>query len=241
MDTKADLISECNNSLPNAKSNKEKLELINTIIQIKISDVGKYYSEIYRDFKRLSIYYIDAVDERKYEYDYINHEYLLSTINIFKTKEKIALLNYVIRKLKKNGLEEEIAKFQYEKNKAEIKDLKENFPKKFINLIFRVVSLNFFTISLTIVISFILLFVVLLPTTNDIQFFEINYENFSTLFYLNHFLNCLMFMCGLASENFIKPINTQGVITLIFGKLLFIAIILNICITKITEFLKSKF
>ncbi|GEM_PF-3331813 len=158
------IIADCENDLASSDSTvKKKLESINTIIQIK-STVNKdlHYNDLYKHFKQLLIYYLEAIDDRKYEYDFVNRPYLLDVFNIFREKEKIALYDFLIRKLRIHGLEEEISFFIREKRKNEIKLLWNDFPSKLLTLLTKLVTYNIWSIVVTILFSYFIYFIILL-------------------------------------------------------------------------------
>lgn len=237
------IIADCENDLSSGSTTiKRKLESINTIIQVKsTSDLDRHYKDLYGDVKKLVVYYIKAIDEKKYEYDFVNQTYLLDILNIFKEKEKIALYDFLIRKLKLNGLDDEVPFFICEKRKNEIVLLYQKLPKTVFKLFSKVLTYNILSICSTILLSYLAFFVILLPSSNSIILFKINYNNINSNFWINHFCNCLLAIFGLNSENFIEPLNTMGVFVLVIGKLLFILLILNICIDKFIENIKSNF
>lgn len=237
-----DLILQCNSEIESSTNVKKRLEAINTIVQIK-STLNKqlHYNDLYRDVKKLIIFYLEAIDERKYEYDFLNNEYLLKILNIFQEHERVALLDFLIRKLKIHGLENHVGFFIFQKRKNEIKILWARFPKSAIQLISKVITYNLLSIVLTIVFAYIIYFVVLLPSFTGIVLFDIKYKHLSNHFLINHFANSLLAIFGMNSDDFAKPINTTGTILAVLGKLVFILLILKICIDKFIEIFKSTF
>jgi hypothetical protein len=226
----------------NESNVKAKLEAINTIIQIKLTyDKKLYYNELYRDVKKMIAFYIEAIDERKYEYDIVNKDYIESNLAIFETKERIALYNFLIRKLKIHGLDHEVEDFLFFKRKSELKLLIKTFPKSSLTLISKLITYNLWSIALTILISYLIYFIVLLPSFTGIELFKINYKRISGNFYLNHLCNTLLAIFDVGSEEFIHPLNLFGVILIVLGKLVFIILILKVCIDKFVEHFKSSF
>jgi hypothetical protein len=237
------IITDCEKEVANSASIKTKLESINTIVQIKsTSDKVLYYNELYRDVKKLIIFYLKAIDERKYEYDYVNKNYLVNILNIFKDNEKIALLNFLLRKLKVEGLEDEKEFFGHEKRKVELALLRNQLPSSFFKLSSKLITYNLGSIFFTIVASYFIYSAILLPAPSYFPaLFEVKYEHVSDDFVLNHFCNTLLSIVGSNSEDFIKPLNLFGSIVLVLGRLFFLLLILKICIDKFIDVFKSTF
>jgi hypothetical protein len=237
------LLNDCELVIRDASTSvKQKLEAVNATVQVKLTaNKTLYYKELYRDSKKLFIFYLEAIDERKYEYDLVNHQYLLDILNIFAANERIALLSFLVRKLKSVGLEDEIPFFYKEKTKSELQLLIEHFPKKGFILFSKAITYNIWSISMTILVSYLTFFVITLPSFSGIILFQVEYTSVSDSFMINHIANTLLGMVGLNSDDFVKPINFAGVILVVVGKLSFIILILNICISKIMEIFKSTF
>jgi hypothetical protein len=220
---------------------KRKLELINTIVQMKMTyDSQLFHAELYKDCKGTFVMYLDAVDERTYEYDQVSKEYLSGIINNFKNEEKLSLINFLIRKLKLKGFEEHISFFHQEKRSTEISIFARKLPRNFFSLLARLIMYNTYSIIMTVVIAILLYFIILLPSANGTVLFEMSYKNYSDVFWENHLYNVLLSLLGLQSD-FVKPVNGWGAFLAFTGKLIYIVIVVNICIAKINELINSKF
>lgn len=165
----------------------------------------------------------------------------MSVLNIFNAKEKKALCEFLIRKLKLHGLEEDIAPFLNEKRKSEIWLLWKSRPKEYVKLCSKCITFNLWTIFITVFSSYLLYFIILLPSPLGIILFEVKYKKISDSFLLNHLCNTLLAIFGINGEDFVSPTNMIGTILAVFGKLIFILIILKICIDKFIENFKSTF
>lgn len=237
------LLSDCDLKVnSNASSVKEKLEAINTIVQVKVTqNKVLYYKELYRDVKKLFSLYIETIDERKFEYDVVNRKYILENLLIFEYKERLGLFEFLIRKLKKDGFEAEVIYFSSKQKSCKLSLLRAQFPKEGLKFFSCLITLNIWTILGSILTSYAIYFLILLPIDSPITLFDIHYKDISDNFWVNHFCNTILGIFSCNSESFVEPINIGGVLVVVIGKLVFILIVLKICIDKFIETFKSTF
>lgn len=196
----------------------------------------------YKDFKKFIEYYIEVVKLSDYGYDNLNHSKIEKLLNLLNYEEQISALNYAISVSVRELPEHDKDWFIQRKHKAEIANI---FNKKIYKHYLRGCMLycgSSLSRLILLVLGFIILVtIVLLPASNPrFILFNIEYDNYSRFFFLNHFLNIISHLTDLDNDFKITPVNWFGLCLLILGKLLFIFIVVNFIYRKISDKLNIK-
>lgn len=235
------LIDIESHNLNNSVLYYQKLESQNSILQMKIhSGDASLISEVYVDIKYLIKYYIKSCEEKQHGYDDIDMTKIFSYVDILNIEQKAKVLAYLRRMLILNGFEDE--KEMCENTLSDVNC--ELYLKKIsvINVLkfLYIKSTNKIPITLaSLILSFLIFYVVLLPTKiKYFQLFEIEYVKVSNIFWLNHFINLLFGLLQIDDDFKVKPLNWIGGFLVVFAKLLFVLLIINVLIKGISSKLK---
>jgi len=126
--------------------------------------------------------------------------------------------------------------------KNEILHLKGNLNiKNWFLLIVKYSSLNLIALIISLLMVIIIEGLFLLPSWIDgLTLFKIQYDNYSSVFIINHYLNILGSLIDVTNNFKIIPLNELGFTTLFLGKLFFILVILNFIVREIRKWLEIE-
>jgi hypothetical protein len=196
----------------------------------------------YQEVKKLFDHFVISVKTERFGYDSINYQKLNNAIELLSIYEQISAVNYCLSIVSKELPEHDRSWFLSKKQDLLIKEIftgnrLTQFPKGVLLICGR--SLISVVISLIVVYS--LTSILLLPATSTkFALFSVQYQDYSSSFLVNHFLNILSLMCDLDSGMKVTPINAIGLIVIVLGKLSFVLIVLNYLIIKISEQIELK-
>lgn len=228
----------------NASSNYEKLNIGFNIVQLKIdSNDESIKKDLFLEIRNLINYSVGSIDESYHGYYSLtvdNTKKILSKISYLALQEQIALLEYFMRKLKLAGYYIEAEKLEKELNYRELKLLISPFKLKEINkLIIAFTTLNIFTLCLSLILIYIIYSVLLLPAPIDwMELFHIDYNQYSSNVFLNHFANTILDFCQIESDFKVMPMNLFGVCAIVFIKITIFVLIFNYFLSEIKRKLK---
>ena len=90
--------------IPACTTSYEKLNIYNTIIELKKLDLSK--AGIYKDTKQYLKYSVLAIEEEEYSYYNLSSKQIEKKISNLSIEEQLSLLRYLERELQKNGYKE---------------------------------------------------------------------------------------------------------------------------------------
>ncbi|HTA63767.1 MAG TPA: hypothetical protein VK835_14990 [Bacteroidia bacterium] len=220
-----------------------KLYKINDIISIKellISYNEKY--SVYTDIKKCFLYYIKASEEQEHDYSEISLKFIENKIKAFPLKEKISLLSFFMRNLKKNG-HDEIASNCKELIHAE--KIRLCWQEKGLTNVIKFISIwstqTMWHLVITILVFFLFTTIALLPAPLIcMEWIEVKKESFSSNYFINHLANTISLLFDFDEGVKVKGNNIGGVILIMFSKVIFISIIINYFVKEIIEKIKIK-
>lgn len=235
------LLIDAYSSLRKCDQFYQKVDVLFSIIQIKSrhEEYKDLDTPLYLDCKMFIGYYIKSVETRDFGYDFIELEKILKIINSNKDfKEKIGLVNYGKRYLKRNGFDnesDELKKYIHQFSVEHILNGKFEL-KTLFKLISHLTSYSLRALAVSIIILFLLTVIIFLPAPHEsMELFLVKYDNYSSTFFTNHFLNFLAKSVDISTDFKIKPMNSGGVLVLFFLKLIYLGLILNYILKKVQE------
>lgn len=237
-----EIIDEEYKKLKEAETYSAKLNLINTVILLKQNLSNSSNCSLYADIRKFLEFNVYAHEESHREYYLIKENRIDEKLALVSDSERDSLLEFFIRELKKSGFED-ISQFYYQKFK--LARIKARFKKKtLINFLIGTLQLsafNLLAISLSILVLFIILYIVLLPCPNpDFILFRIDFNDLHNNFFINHLLNILVFIFGLNEDVKVTPISSGGVLLGVIGKIVFYVIVINFLITELLKRIKIE-
>lgn len=223
-------------------SKSEKLEVYQTIISLKrmLIDLGQNHS-LYNDYKNFILLYLEAKEEKDFQYDDINLKILVSKLQGIDPERKLKLLNYLNSKLKITGHD-----YLCESCKEYIHECELNVPfdkksvKAWMKYILLLSSVSLKHILISLLLLYVIFVIILLPAPLPfMELFKVQYKDFSNYFIVNHLFNVLRLLFDFEKSMEVMPINWIGVILAILGKVIFITLIAHFLVKKLTA--KTKF
>jgi hypothetical protein len=223
-----------------ASSYHDKMEIMNSIIQIKrrlLSNGCTSNLELFLDVKRFLKDYTLSLEEVKHGYDGLDFDTIFIYFNMFDEPEQLSLAKYFIRILYINGFEKELKKVEDFKRSLEIRYYWSNKPlSNFLKLLYLLTTYNIWTIMLTMAIIIVLSSILILPSPDwMIPIFNTKTLHLSSSIYFNNLFNFIGNILGVNEAFKIEPLGLLGMIILIFGKLFIIVFVINILIKEFTN------
>jgi len=220
-------------------TSKNRVNIINNIIEIKlISETHNYIRDISKDFKYLFKELSILSDTAASGYDHIDFEKIKSQLSNISFEKQIVLLNYFSRKLKNEGLDNEVVLVQNIIYKSKVKEYSSNICnlKNIGSLITLFPTHSIKNVVLTLLILFSLFCLITSPIVlNLTNLFEFTYHKYSEYVFINHLVNSLAFTFGVNENIELTPVGIPGTITSIIVKILFFIFVVNILLNKLTE------
>ncbi len=233
------LIEDENKKYQQAQFYYEKLNYKSNIIQLKkLNENGNKDLSIYGDIKEFLDCYVKSYEERAFGYYEINEQKIVEKLSLVDRDQRVAILNYFLRKLKEAGLEQESAPIQRLYKLENINLCLQNFSlSKFFKLLFYLSTFNGLTLFASIILIYIIYALILLPAPSwGIILFNSEFSYYSENRAINHLLNAALSFCDIDSDFKLTPVNFGGVVVLIFTKLTIFILILGF----LSEELKRK-
>jgi hypothetical protein len=229
-------------ALENAASSTwdDKFASLNTIIELKklINHSGD--NSIYLDLKYFFKLYLKAIEEKDNNYDDISINMIERKVSSLSDIEKIKLLKIFKRELLLNHYVEYIDECNRCILKAELKHYCSKFTFRHLLKIVAIwssASIRNLFISLIIFFAFSSLFFLPAPC-NELTTFNLEYRSFCSGSVFNFILNILSLFFDIESGLKVTPINGIGVLQMILGKVIYLSILINFFIKKLTDLLK---
>jgi hypothetical protein len=226
-----------------------KFNKINSICEIKKAcpELKNFKRSIYQDIKFYLISYVKSAENKKFGYDELRLELAFELIKSFSPKERISLAKYFQKILKQHYLEDELKKCslfvnqcEFHHSKVQLKERKEIFSNILI-LLSSGITYNNITIGLILLIIPIAKILILLPAPfKSWIFYKVEYDNISSVFFINHILNCIGDFFGITKNFKIQYLNWFSFLTAIFGKVFLILVIINFLIKELIRRLSIK-
>lgn len=231
-----ELIKQEEDKISQIISPSESINKISNLIKLKFE---------YNDNRNIYIYiklliekYIEVIKYSDYGYDTFNYIKLEQVLYYISLSQRVSILKYTISRIANELPDFEKDWFINQKNIAEISLIKQNFKKN--PKVFRLIALyagkNTYYTLISILIVFLIPVIVLLPAPiPQLIWFEISYNNYSDVYFVNHILNLLGFFADIDNDFNIEPQNALASFFFIFYKIIFIILIANFLYTKITD------
>lgn len=221
---------------------RERLHLINCIIQLKLILHQNSPEHIYKDLKKWIKAYCETTEVDRYGYDQIDIDIVLRRISPLPTEQKISFLKYSGRELMKIHDLENYQAIENLINRNEFKHLKEKLSLiNFLKIILIYPTLNIKSLLFSFIIIFIGCNLLLLPSPSEwMETFEFSKNNYSDNFLLNHIINVLCVLFDLNPETYVKPTKPIGVILGVFFKSIFLLLVINYLFKLLTKHLRIE-
>jgi len=219
---------------------EEAFNSVNCIIDLKFLSNYTDVDSIYIDIKKFIKYYILAVDSRDNGYDKINVEQIYRKLSRLDNTQKLQLLEFFKRELKKSEYIDEISDCEKWINKTKEALCWDNFSLKNLILYLGLVSSrNLGTLTITFVIIIAFTFLITLPAPHpQMETIQAEFINISDSDFRNRVLNIIILFLDFENKLDIKPLNTFGVILLGAIKVIYITVFINYFWKKIVEQIK---
>ena len=207
------------------------------IIQIKIINPqwNSYTNSLYKDIKAFIFHYVLAVEIEGYGYDLVSVDKILNAINALeKYEEKAKLLQFAYCKLKKAGLDDEIALIRREQKRILLLSIfhSETCWGK-IKAIVYVCFYNVWTVMAVSLVIMLVYYFLTLPVLDESEaWFLIDGKVYESNLYSNHFANILGSVFGFNDNVYCQPTSLFTELVLIFFKILGSAIVSG-CLLKL--------
>jgi len=218
-------------------NNSGKAEILYNIVFVKKDN---NQDDIYVDIKLFTRYYILSMDEKKYLYDRINLDKIISIVDLLEIEQKVKIYSYIKKLLIKYHFEEDWEKLKSNYYTAKIKLLEQDEycyinPFCIIKILYFKSLYSYKHLIIFITIFIFLDYIILLPNKSGLwpTLYSIKYEEVSKSFYLNHLINILYNLFEIDSDFEIKATNTLGGIFIILGKIIKIVFIVKYVIDKL--------
>lgn len=218
-----------------AKTNSEKAERINNIIQLKLhSSIPQLVDTLYVDVKNFISFYIQSLREKQYNYDEFNEAHIINLINQFSIEKQCNLILFTLREIKNASIPEKAIEFEKLLHRQEfLCAWKKRSLKNILNIIIKASLYNTYTICGALILCFLFCYFIYLPAPDGWPvIFNLNYLKVSDNFIFNHSCNILMSIFDIQNDKFVQPTNIYGTILLITFKCFFLLIIVNVLIDQ---------
>lgn len=212
-----------------SSDNITKASVLYNVIQIKSkhNNLTDFMQSIYVDVKQFVDTYVDGVAgaNSDFGYDKVNTDKIIQSVKaVGSEKQRIQLWKRAEAELSEHGLNEECKMIHAYCKVSVMQALfcSQN-PLDWIKGICYLSVYNFWTVLLTLLIVFIINFVVTLPLSTDATpMFIIEHEQFSDCMLWNHFLTYFAGVLDLTDITFCKAGNIFGFFVLLSFKLFYI-------------------
>jgi hypothetical protein len=214
---------------------KETLSHEALFTKVEQSLVAGQPSNAYSFHKQMVKSYAETAVSKGHCYDHINLSRIIEQIKKFPIGYQIGLLRHLKRIHSLNCIELDCKKIDNLIKKAEI-TIKLRKKKISLNLILGLLSYNFITVLLFLLLSISLMSIVFIPAKWPwAGMFECSMHQFSEYIWLNAFCNVICYLFLDLESVAVKPLNAFGLSVLIIFKLFNLIVIANFCCKKILE------
>jgi len=237
-------------TLISASNTKKHLlpELYFLIVQIKLhnEEYKTVHQTIYQDSKQFISLYIRTTEKRDLGYDIINSNKIVECIlSNNKYDEQYRLALFAFRILKSNGFEDESKELKRIINETKTKLIRykpnQTSVVRYLRLALHLSTYNIWTISLVIAVLFLITNIIFLPAPfENWGIYKITYNNYSSIFLFNHFLNLLSFIFGVNPVFKTETSSVLGVLVLVLMKSFYLVFIINYLYELIIDLIRNK-
>lgn len=203
--------------------------------------------DAFKDLKIIFKLYSETSHLKGFNYNHLkvsDIEKLLIEFNDFQKKE---LINYLIKSLAKEGLEEKAKEILTLLARLEIKCAweellnKKNIHINFLKLLYYLTSYNTLTLLLTPIVYVLLLSIICLDAPcHWMEIIHFNKKHITNEHFTNHFLNVLLYVFDLDYKVEVNSLNSRGVFLMIALKSFTIIVVLNFLIKEFFNRIKLK-
>jgi hypothetical protein len=215
--------------LENTNDKITKASILYTIIQVKNnhSELSDIHQSSYIDTKQFVDTYINGVVESDsdYGYDNVDVNKIIFAVQVEKSnKKRIQLWKRTESELTEHGLNGECEAINSYCKKSIIREsFCSNGLVGWLKGICYISVYNVWTVLITLLLVFIIEYIVTLPLSNaDMPMFIIEHEQYSNNMYWNHFLTYYASVFELTEKSFCKAGSLIGFIVLMAFKLFYI-------------------
>jgi len=234
------LIKQEYEKLYGSMNESEKCNVIYNIIKLKVNISCS--EGLYKDIKQFIDLYVETLKLADYGYDNYNYSKIDQLLNHLPSSQQISILQYMTSVSSRELPEHDRSWFITRKHKSEIKVIFEN--KNFV--LYPKTAFLYFGQSITrllfgLFILFVITCLILLPAPiESLEILDVKIENYSQFSKLNHIMNVLTLFADIDNSLKVKPIGLSGLLLIIFGKIIFVMLIMNFFYFKISDKISQK-
>lgn len=209
----------------------------NTIIQIKTNyNLGQNIS-IYRDLKLMTKHYLHSLENRDYNYDQINLDFVKKNLIHLKDQQRLHYLEYLLELFNKHDIKKDYNYYEKQLFNVKLKLCFDSFElKKIFTIIHVIINYNVWTLLGVILFLITTLSCLFLPSASwSIQLFHVTTENISNGNFINTISNVVLWLIGFNEDFKVVPVNFFGVLVLLFYKVIFIGLLIDIGFEQIKK------
>ncbi len=218
-------------------SDYEKFSRLNNVLEIKKNAQLPHSNSIYLDLKRMVKYYIASRHSRSYDEYQVDFSFVTDSLEKLSLKEKVSFLKFFFDTLKKEDIDYDDSKLRKELFNTKWKIFcSERSWASFFSACHVTVNFNIWTLLSVILLLIIGQAVMFLPAPSwYVMLFKITNANIVENHFFNHLYNVILWMIGTNGDFKVNPVNFLGFILLLFFKLVFLGIILDVGFEQIKK------
>lgn len=217
-----------------------------TEFQVNIRKTPHYLSfEAFKDLKIIFDLYSETYHLKGFNYNYLKVSDINKLISKFDPYQKKELIEYLIKSLAKNGMDQKAKELFSLLSKLElicaIDGLKKGckIPSNIFRILHHSVAYNKFTLLISSI--FFLIFSSIIYLDAPCKWMEIMHIEKKSIchnFYFNHFANVLFYIFDFDEKMSVMPLNFFGVLMIILLKSFLILIVINFFLKEFFNRLK---
>lgn len=237
------------NELKNTVEMKEVLfQQLFTSYQTNLRKEPNYIKyDAFKDLKLIFELYSEIFHLKGFNYSKLSNEKLIKIIKPFSVFEKRDLISHLIKALVKNGNEEEAKNVIELLNVIEIKyywkslSYRKNFFINLLKFFLKLISYNIIVLLFFVFLYFFLSTIIFCESKFDFfTLIEVKKIQISKCNWLNNFGNLLTYIFDLDKKMEVIPLNSFGVLLLVFQKSFLILILGNYLVKEIFNKIKLQ-
>lgn len=220
---------------------KKNYQILFNLIQAKmVLNMHSYKRSLYMDVKKFIENYIKASDKEDYGYDEILPKKIMDAVAGLEVNQKLSILYTMRRMMIMRGYDTDSLQDEIRNLRIQSAWLGNGYQKCYAATLW--LSSQWWTLLISYAVYIMMVMIVLLPAPLEcMQFFEIDYNDYSD----NEISNCIMNTFALLTGNDdispkVKPIGFGGLAVYIIGEILFYLIIGNFVYRKMEDYITQK-
>ncbi|MCS4163790.1 hypothetical protein [Sphingobacterium sp. BIGb0116] len=218
----------------------KKSNLLLNLISLNI-DLGRN-DRIYKIMKSYFFFHLKAVKHSAHGYDKVNLAKLNDLIDLLPLSQRVSFVDYCITIVKLNHTEETFDWLLNKRHECRIKFLwnEKRVCARMLSILL-LASFNIRNLILAIIITFVAISLVLVPTPYEkLAVFEISYHNYTTNQFFNHIANMLTLFLDIDNDLKVDGTGFISVVILVLAKLAYILLIVNFIYLRLIDKLSVK-